>query len=240
MRAALQRMPRTRSAAKAQGQTFPGARVYDVPLAKRSLEQTLLALGTDYIDFYLLHDPRSGDSVQFDDLIPFFEEQIALGRIGRWGFAVDRHANPYPELVIRGAVLQCRSDILARAEALSWTEEASFSFGSISSPLVLIRRQLNADPSAASRWRNELGIDPLLGDDLPRLLLAEALDAASHGVLLYGTTRRDRLSAAAGLLSDPPSKETLERFRSLAHTISPDSSAGAALSTVELPANKAP
>ena len=56
--------------------------------ARRSLERSLRALRTDYIDLFLLHDPVPG-SVRSDEVSACLEEARAAGLIRSWGIAGD-------------------------------------------------------------------------------------------------------------------------------------------------------
>jgi len=60
---------------------------FSVAAAEASLEQSLAALGTDYLDILFLHDCAAGDLN--DELAAFLDRQIAAGKIRAYGVATD-------------------------------------------------------------------------------------------------------------------------------------------------------
>ena len=58
--------------------------------AKSNLDTSLERLGTDYIDFYLLHNVGGSRTARFDEygMWDFVREQKAAGRIRHWGFSM--------------------------------------------------------------------------------------------------------------------------------------------------------
>ena len=58
--------------------------------AKSNLDRSLERLGTDYIDFYLLHNVGGPRTAKFDEygMWDFVREQKAAGRIRNWGFSM--------------------------------------------------------------------------------------------------------------------------------------------------------
>lgn len=58
--------------------------------AKSNLGTSLERLGTDYIDFYLLHNVGGPRTAKFDEygMWDFVREQKAAGRIRNWGFSM--------------------------------------------------------------------------------------------------------------------------------------------------------
>lgn len=58
--------------------------------AKTNLDTSLERLGTDYVDFYLLHNVGGPRTAKFDEygMWDFVREQKAAGRIRHWGFSM--------------------------------------------------------------------------------------------------------------------------------------------------------
>jgi hypothetical protein len=63
---------------------------------------------------------------------------------------------------------------------------------------------LRSHPDRRGEWSAALGADPLAGDLLAKLLLAQAMALPGTPVALYATTRPARLEVAAAVLSAPP------------------------------------
>jgi aryl-alcohol dehydrogenase-like predicted oxidoreductase len=60
---------------------------FSVAAAQTSLDQSLAALKTDYLDILFLHDCAAGDLS--DELAGFLDAQVATGKIRAWGIASD-------------------------------------------------------------------------------------------------------------------------------------------------------
>ena len=87
---------------------------YNQHSAQFSLERSLRALNTDYIDVFLLHDPISSLITGAPELVNYLNEQCKLGRIRCWG--VTGEPSELPEIMGyfgRPPVVQVRDDIFA-------------------------------------------------------------------------------------------------------------------------------
>jgi aryl-alcohol dehydrogenase-like predicted oxidoreductase len=60
---------------------------FSVPAARASLDQSLAALKTDYLDILFLHDCAADDLS--DELAGFLDGQVSAGKIRAWGVASD-------------------------------------------------------------------------------------------------------------------------------------------------------
>jgi aryl-alcohol dehydrogenase-like predicted oxidoreductase len=56
----------------------------DIASVRRDLEDSLRRLGTDHVDFYQLHNPRTGH-LDDDDLFAFLDEAVAGGKVRAYG-----------------------------------------------------------------------------------------------------------------------------------------------------------
>jgi len=63
---------------------------FSVASARVSLDQSLAALKTDYLDILFLHDCAAGDLS--DELADFLDDQVAAGKVCAWGVASDFNA----------------------------------------------------------------------------------------------------------------------------------------------------
>lgn len=211
-RAFMNRVPAARQAVKRRGDAMMTPRRYDLEIARRSFDTSLRELGLDYVDVLFIHDPSPGDDVRAEELLGFFEQQRAAGKLRSWGVSQDAH--PGLDVASRlgpSAVLQVREHALARADR----EEPRVTFGVLGGPHAELSAWLQAEPAARRRWTSALGTDPCRGDTLAALLLADALDANPGGAVLFSTTKPDRVRFAARTLAEPPGAETLATFRTL-------------------------
>jgi len=210
-RALLRKAPALRAAVKRHQAPSANGRLYDAAVAARSLDQSLAALGVDYVDILFVHGPRPSDTVASDELRGFFERARQQGKIRAWGvsqdegFEVDFAAAFAPD-----GVNQLRSDLLHPAP-----RPADLAFGVLNRSHTTLSAALLADARLAERWREALQIDPLAPGRLAKLILASSATATGCPGILCSTTKPQRVADAASAVSSPPDAETLARFLTL-------------------------
>ena len=210
-RAVLRKAPALRRAVKRQQEPDQTPRVYDAAVAARSLEESLAALGVDYVDILFVHGPRPFDTVARDELGEFFERAHAHGKIRAWGVSQDEGL----EVDFAGAfaprgVSQVRGDLLDPPP-----RPADLAFGVFNRAYSTLAAALRADARLAGHWRDTLAADPLAPGVLPRLILASAASATGCRAILYSTTNPRRVAEAASAVASPPDAEVLTRFLAL-------------------------
>ena len=211
-RAALERLPKARGAAKERSNRPAPPRTYSAADAERSLDLSLRKLGTDYVDIFFVHDPRPNDDVQAAELVDFFTRAKAAGKIRAWGVSQDAH----PELTVQrqlgpSAVLQVRADIFSDDRP----PERCITFGVIGRAYARVLEAFRTDFTARARWSRELDLDLTRPDVVARLLLDDALASNSLGVVLYSTLSAERLRKATVQSSADPDLAQVTRMREL-------------------------
>lgn len=210
-RALLNKAPALRRSIKRRQAPSASARLYDKAVAARSLEESLTALGVDYVDILFLHAPRSQDIVAHEELRGFFEDARQQGKIRAWGVSQDEELEvDFARAIGPGSVRQLRSDLLDPSP-----RSADLAFGVLNRPYTTLSAALRSDPALAARWREALQFDPLAAGALPRLILASSTTAMDCRAILYSTTKPQRIAEAAAAISEPPDSETVERFLAL-------------------------
>jgi len=177
---------------------------FDSRVAERSLQQSLRALGTDYVDIFVLHDPTA-DLIGAPELIEYLNEQCSLGRIRCWGVTGDGvDFSGGAEVMAESApLMQTRQDIFdADPNPAGESTRARIIFGVIERALPILQRYFDQFPDQRVRWSERLGLDLQDESSLPTLLLREALRRNPCGPVLFGSTRADRILAAADLASE--------------------------------------
>src|ERR1700749_885124 len=213
-RAAIARMPALRTALKQAGGERGAPRHYGAVSARKSLETSLRELGTDYVDYFFVHAPAAGDLVDVDELGGLFEELRARGIARACGVSGDH--NPCVEMArATSGVLQVRDEVFAPAPHVPHSGEPTLSFGVLARPMTRIRDYLAAAPRRRDRWESRLMLDCTRPEILSALLLQDALERNSRGIVLFATSRRERIGPATAAASprrrfDAP---TLRRFR---------------------------
>ena len=192
---------------------------YDASGARRSLQRSLRALKTDYVDLLLLHDPLPG-SVRTDDVSSFLEDARTAGLVRSWGIAgapdtSGAVAQSFPWV----PVLQLPDDIFVQSLRRAPAASAYITFGVISRALPRIVRHVTADEPTRLRWKKIVGLDCGDSDVTSSFLLQSALQANSSGVVLFGTTRLSHIRTAATALerylSAASDKSDIDSFMSL-------------------------
>ncbi len=216
---------RTRSSAGGPSVGRAGALLYrgsgfDATAARASLERSLRELDTDHVDLLLLHDPTPGD-VRSDDVCGYLDEAREAGLIRSWGLTGEPEAalDVAEALPTDVPVLQVHHDVLMRSAAS--TRCASFpgriTYGVLGQALDTIVRHVGADAGRRDRWRDAIGCDCAIPEVAAELMLRQASRENPSGVVLFSTTREDRLRSVATALSGSPGDgdESLDAFMRL-------------------------
>jgi D-threo-aldose 1-dehydrogenase len=173
---------------------------YDARGARRSLQRSLRALRTDYVDLLLLHDPLPG-TVRSDEVSSFLEDARAAGLICSWGVAgATKTTSEFAQSFALIPVLQIPEDIFVQSLRHAPAGSAFITFGVISRALARVVQHVRADESTRLRWENAIGADCGDPDVASSFLLRSALQANSSGVVLFGATQLSHIRTAATAL----------------------------------------
>lgn len=169
--------------------------------AQRSLERSLRALGTDYIDVFLLHDPGGGHLASAPELMDYLAEERRQGRIRCWGVTGQPSGLPgIIQRLARAEVVQFRDDIFSGRfppDADFMAGRATITYGAVARALPALRQFFARRPDALTTWSERLGTDLAAGPALPRVLLSAAIRRNEAGPVLFSTTRPERIAVAA-------------------------------------------
>jgi D-threo-aldose 1-dehydrogenase len=170
---------------------------YHAAGAKRSLERSLRALKTDYVDLLLLHDPLPG-SVRSDEVRSCLEDARTAGLIRAWGIAGEPESTNEVARSFRGDVpiRQLRDDIFLRSLHCLPTGATFITYGVIVRALTCLVQHVRADDSRRLRWNKAIGSDCGDPDIGASFLLRAAFRDNSSGVVLFSTTHPSRIHSA--------------------------------------------
>jgi D-threo-aldose 1-dehydrogenase len=235
----LKALPALRSQAqeKAAGpQSGPaGALLYSVEgyhpaAARKSLERSLRALDTEYVDLLLLHDPAPA-SVRSEDVRCCLEDACTAGLIRSWGLAGEMA----PCLRIAAdftaglPVLQVRDNVWMRSpRSVPATVDGVITFGILGRALARLLRYLDAHPQERARWTELTGTDCGNPEQVAFLLLAAALRVNSTGIVLFSTIRPHRILQAvdAAQMAAAPASQAIDTVLLLTEMEPADGSTG--------------
>lgn len=183
---------RARGAMSARG-------LFEPEKARASLERSLQALRTDYVDLFLLHEPEFADASS-GPLIEFLEGEVQRGTIRAFGCGGEwKVTGPISEAGLPTAGwLQFEDNAInRRIEAPKARGAKCITFAPFNTALSIVGAWLEERPATRRAWSEELGVD--CGD---REVLAGLLQASSHarnpdGIVLFSTKQADRIRRAA-------------------------------------------
>jgi D-threo-aldose 1-dehydrogenase len=173
---------------------------YGAGAARRSLERSLKALGTDYIDLFLLHDPGVGDVRAEDDVLVFLEDRRRAGVIRAWGVAGEREATFGAIRVLAAGhpVRQIRDDIFSRlASDERATDDAQISYGVLGRALPRIVATISSSPDLAELWHSNYDGSDALASQVAESLMRDASRANLAGIILFNSVRAERIRSMA-------------------------------------------
>lgn len=189
------------------GALLYSVRGYDAKSAQRSLHSSLRALGTDYVDLFLLHEPRPGD-VRSIDICAYLEQARTAGLLRAWGVAGERDPSvQVARLLPDPTVPQVREDVFLRLTTTPRLDHARITFGilGLALPRLLDLISHSADHQRCSELKEmSRDIDGDQRQALAEILLRDAFRANPDGVVLLGTANLDHLHADVRLAERDP------------------------------------
>ena len=166
----------------------------------RSVGRSLKALRTDYLDILLLHECSAADARR-QEVLDFLERLRSQGKIRRFGIATH-----YPETIEIlndvpriAPIAQFASDALNRnvSRLPALRLDLVVTHSAVRYILPRLVGHLAADPAAATRWAERTGIASGDRSKIAGLLLADAVAENASGVVLFSSSRPERIAAAA-------------------------------------------
>ena len=213
-------VPAARGFLQRRTQGLVKSAAFSVSVAQASLETSLRELGTDYIDFFLLHDYAVSDNSP-DELAAFMEEAVKSGKIRHFGLGTSIEnilsaLDAQPELC---NVLQFENSVLTRnlnrlpggvADRLTVTH------GALSASYNLVSTFLKANGQVVRDWSKILGVDCSRDEIISALMLNYAVQANPNGLVLFSSRNATRVRENICAVLEPEiSSAQVERFAQL-------------------------
>lgn len=180
---------------------------FSVDEAQNSLETSLRELGTDYVDFFLLHDYSPGDSSN-EQLLDFLERAMKSGKIRCFGIGTTventlRVLACQPELC---GVIQFNNSVVNRSMdklAGQSTGRLIITHGSLGADYCRVSSFLKGHPDSAQKWSAKLSVDCARDATLSAFMLNAAAAANPNGLVLFSSRNPARARKNARDLLEP-------------------------------------
>jgi len=163
---------------------------------RTSIDASLAALQTDYIDTLLLHEAVVSDLT--DELFTALERSAEAGKIRSFGIGSEAVAIPpiYRDARRFCPVLQFEWSVLSR-EKPAYPGSFLITHRSLSGNVARLRAWLDAHPQTAAAWSTELDLDVASMPVLSRLMLTAARQVNPAGITLFSSRNAENIKANA-------------------------------------------
>lgn len=196
--------------------------VFDPEKAKRSLERSLEALQTDYIDLFLLHEPTV-ESAASGPLIEFLEQEVEKGTIraygcgGEWSQIIRIAASGLPT----SRWLQFEDNpVFRHLEDAKSSGAKCITFAPFNTALPILAKWLDERPEQQTAWSKKLGVDCTDKGNLAMLLQAGSHARNHKGIVLFSSKNAQRIKQAARVASGEVfSVDQVEEFLELTRDV---------------------
>lgn len=197
----IRRVPSVRSRLSRAGGGLAGRARFSPDELRMSIDSSLVALRTDYIDILLLHEAVVTDLS--DDLFEELERGVKAGKIRSFGIGSEAVAMAKIYQAERRfcPIMQFEWSVLG-GEKPVYPGNFLITHRSLSGNLTRLSAWLGANPQVARTWSAELGLDVANASVLSRLMLAAARNANPEGITLFSSRNLDNIRANARLMLD--------------------------------------
>lgn len=207
---------------KAEGMIQAGA--FDLPTMTASFETSLRQLGTDYVDYLLLHECSEAD-LQRPELLEFLERAKQAGKLRSFGLATfapviraafEKHPAYTPTVQFPSSIFEPN---LEQLRPLLQPDVTVFTHSSLSTGFSQLVTRLSEEPGLRPTWDKQLGVNCADRRVLGKFCLQYALEDYPAGVVLVSSANEQNIRANAATLASPYSAEQISIFAELVRTV---------------------
>lgn len=200
-------VPAARGFLRRRAQALVKGGAFSVKEAQASLETSLRELGTDYVDFFLLHDYEVSENPP-DELVAFLTDAAKAGKIRYFGLGTGienilRAMECQQELC---AVVQFENSVLNRnLERLprGGPQPLVITHGSLGASFHSITAFLKAHGESTRNWSEKLAIDCSRDETISALMLNYSVQVNPNGLVLFSTRDETRVNGNARAVLEP-------------------------------------
>jgi aryl-alcohol dehydrogenase-like predicted oxidoreductase len=191
--ATLRRLPPLRAIVPPPPVQLPEFGVFDPARMQASLETSLRELRTDHVDLLLLHECALED-VRRAEVLEFAAQTVRQGKARAWGIA------PAPDATIAIAASGAPYGDVAQYDAAlrpAFTQppKLTITHSCLGARFQETLARLGEDEQLRDRWSAALGKDATPTPHVAQAFLAHAIGQNPGGLVLFSTTRPERLRA---------------------------------------------
>jgi D-threo-aldose 1-dehydrogenase len=193
----LRPFPRLLRRAKERGASMGQVGAFSPEAAIRSLETSLRAMQTDYVDMFLLHEATLADAAS-EPLMETLQRQITKGKVRYIGIASDFTKLRGDIGLLSGTyqVLQFDDNAQTRnLKTLAHRDKRSLITHSIFRPAKPLREAIAAHPEIAEQFSLRIDAELRNPEVIGSLLLHYALRSNTEGAVLFSSSDPKRLAA---------------------------------------------
>jgi D-threo-aldose 1-dehydrogenase len=189
---------------------------------RRSIDASLSALRTDYIDILLLHEAVAGDLG--DELFDELERSVKEGKIRSFGVGSEPAAVAQVYQAQRRfcPIMQFEWSVLS-GKPPAFPGSFLITHRSLSAKFIELRSWLDANPQVTRAWSRELSLNVATASVLARLMLVAARNANPDGILLFSSRNLRNIRTNAELMLDSFDPQTGAAFAALVARDAPTS-----------------
>lgn len=211
-------VPAARRYVRRSAERLISSQRFETTLMTESLETSLRALRTKYVDFLLLHEPRI-DVLRSHEPLEFLHRMREQGKARFVGVATDIPGVIciLSELPEYATVLQHPYTIFSetRKRAGSPGRNAVFVHSCLGTFTAQLRRQFEADERIAAEWSRSLDLNITEPGKLEQLTLLTAFADMPQAAILFTSINTQHIRENAAALNAAASSEQVEQFRRL-------------------------
>jgi D-threo-aldose 1-dehydrogenase len=200
-------VPGARGVLQRQAQGLVKSGRFSVKGAQANLETSLRELGTDYIDFYLLHDYAVTENPP-DELVAFLTDAVRVGKIRYFGLGTGiehilKALESQPELC---SFVQFENSVLHRNLGRlpqGGAQKLIVTHGALSASYQSVVAHLKASHDVARGWSAKLGVDCSKDETISALMLNYAAQANKDGLVLFSSRNAARVEKNVRAVLEP-------------------------------------
>jgi D-threo-aldose 1-dehydrogenase len=199
-----QLLPQTKRFVKMPEVWTPRYSCFTTQDLRQSLETSLKALRTAYLDIFLMHESTQAD-IQTAELLHFLEGLKHEGKIRAYGTATSientiKIAESHPLLT---SIVQIPNSIwdMNISRLPPNPDRLTITHSFLANRLRPLLIKLSSDDSLARDWYTKTSVDPCNPSAVAQLLLAHALRSNPSGLVLFSSSKPANITANVKLIS---------------------------------------